>query len=83
MTQAARSPPVEPMWRAISAETMNMPEPIIDPTTIIVESNRPSPRTNPDDSVPGAFSVTARDLNSDIGPLLTFAGSTLHSKRSA
>ena len=30
----------------MSAETMKMPEPIIDPTTTIVESNRPRPRWN-------------------------------------
>jgi hypothetical protein len=31
----------------MSAATMNMPEPIIDPTTIIVPSNSPMARTNP------------------------------------
>jgi hypothetical protein len=30
----------------MSAETMKMPEPIIDPTTTMVESNSPSPRLN-------------------------------------
>src|SRR5271156_3931418 len=33
---------------AISAETMKIPEPIIEPQTIIVESKRPSPLTNSD-----------------------------------
>src|SRR5580658_11009975 len=33
---------------AISAETMNIPEPIIEPQTIIVESKRPSPLTSSD-----------------------------------
>ncbi len=32
--------------REISAETMKMPEPIIDPITIAVELNKPSPRTS-------------------------------------
>ena len=32
--------------REISAETIKMPEPIIDPITIAVELNKPSPRTN-------------------------------------
>ena len=36
-----------------------MPEPIIDPTTIIVESNRPSPRTKPADSTVGSASRLA------------------------
>src|SRR5271156_6643630 len=30
----------------MSAETINIPEPIIDPQTIIVESNRPRPLTS-------------------------------------
>jgi hypothetical protein len=30
----------------MSAETMKMPDPIIEPTTTIVESNRPRPRLN-------------------------------------
>ena len=42
-----RSQPDDPTWRAMSAGTMKMPEPIIDPATIIVESSRPSSRTNP------------------------------------
>jgi hypothetical protein len=29
------------------AETMKMPDPIMDPATIIVESSRPRPRMNP------------------------------------
>src|SRR5712671_6645868 len=71
MTQAASSPPVDPVWRAISAETMKIPEPIIDPTTIMVESNKPRPRTNPDDSVSVTIgSITSVDIGSDIAPLL-------------
>jgi len=30
----------------MSADTMKMPEPIIEPTTTIVASNRPRPRVN-------------------------------------
>ena len=45
-TQASSSQPVDPTCRAMSAETMNTPEPIIDPATIIVESTKPKPRTN-------------------------------------
>src|SRR6185503_7248085 len=44
---ATNNQPGEPTCRDISAETMKMPEPIIDPATIVVESRRPSPRTNP------------------------------------
>jgi hypothetical protein len=31
----------------MSVETRKMPEPIMEPATIIVESNNPSPRMNP------------------------------------
>jgi hypothetical protein len=44
--QAPSSQPGLPMFRAMSAETMKMPDPIIDPTTTIVESYSPSPRWN-------------------------------------
>ena len=37
-SQATSSQPALPTLRAMSAETMKMPEPIIDPTTTIVES---------------------------------------------
>src|SRR5262245_29014951 len=41
------SPAGEPVWRLISAATMKMPEPIIEPTTIMVPSKRPMARTKP------------------------------------
>src|SRR5206468_11464074 len=44
--QATSSQPGLPMSRAICADTMKMPEPIIEPTTTMVESYRPSPRLN-------------------------------------
>src|SRR5882724_1467119 len=43
--QTIRSQKGEPTCRAISAETMKMPEPIIDPATIMVASNRDRSRT--------------------------------------
>src|SRR5271157_1955706 len=43
-----------PMRRDMSADTMKMPDPTITPMTIMVESNRPRPRTNPRSSFPGA-----------------------------
>jgi len=49
MTQVRMRPPADPTWRAMSAETMKMPDPIIDPATIIVESTRPSSLRNPVD----------------------------------
>src|SRR5437867_2907738 len=49
MTQVRMRPPAEPTCRAMSAETMKMPDPIIDPATIIVESSSPSSRRNPVD----------------------------------
>src|SRR5687768_13079858 len=44
--QATINQPGEPTCRADSAEVMKMPEPIIDPTTIMVASSRPNPRTS-------------------------------------
>src|SRR5258706_2690755 len=71
MNRAAGSRPVDAVWRAISAETMKIPEPIIAPTKIMVESNKPRPRTNPDDSVSVTIgSITSVDVGSDIAPLL-------------
>src|ERR1051325_10948326 len=43
---AASSHPGEPTSRDDSAETINIPDPIIDPTTIMVASSRLSPRTS-------------------------------------
>ena len=37
-THATSSQPGLPSWRAMSADTMKMPEPIIDPTTTMVAS---------------------------------------------
>src|SRR6266481_4590548 len=45
--QVSSSPPAEPVCRDISAATMKMPDPIIEPTTIIVPSNNPIARTKP------------------------------------
>ncbi len=42
MIQTAISHPAEPTFLVISALTIKIPEPIIDPATIIVESNRPN-----------------------------------------
>ena len=44
--QAARSQPGEPTSRADSAEVMKIPEPIIEPMTIIEASTGPSARTS-------------------------------------
>jgi hypothetical protein len=44
ITQARSSQPELPTSRAISAATIKMPEPIIEPATIMVESKRPRPR---------------------------------------
>src|SRR5450631_466575 len=54
--QAAMSKAGELTSRAISAETMKMPEPIIEPVTSMVELVRPRPLTN---SRSGELSVLA------------------------
>src|SRR5215831_16930247 len=41
--------PGPPTCLEISAETRKIPEPIIDPATIIVESSKPSARKRPED----------------------------------
>jgi hypothetical protein len=45
-THATSSQPGLPSVLAISAETMKMPDPIIEPMTTAVASNRPRPRVN-------------------------------------
>src|ERR1700682_5054778 len=44
--QASSNQPGAPIRRADSAEVMKMPEPIIEPTTIMVASSGPRARTN-------------------------------------
>ena len=46
-THTATSPPGEPMLRPMSAETMKMPEPIMDPATSITASSSDSPCLSP------------------------------------
>src|SRR5580658_4809844 len=43
---ATSSHPALPISRAISADTMKIPEPIMTPTTTMTESKRPRPRAN-------------------------------------
>jgi len=64
--QATSSQPALPTCRAMSAETMKIPDPIIDPTTTIVESNRPRPRLN-SRSVTGWTAGCAFLVGSSIG----------------
>src|SRR5271156_855191 len=47
ITQESSSHPELPSCRDMSAETIKMAEPIMDPATIIVLSNSPSPRLKP------------------------------------
>jgi hypothetical protein len=44
---ASSSQPGAPINRADSAEVMKMPDPIIEPITIMVASSGPSARTSP------------------------------------
>src|SRR3984893_12849169 len=52
---------------------MKMPDPIIDPTTIIVESKRPRPRMNPDSLGTGGADVA--DVAVEIFTLLSIFSS--------
>ena len=47
--QTSKRSPAEPTERAISELTIKIPEPIIEPITIIVESNNPSSCLKEDD----------------------------------
>ena len=46
--QASNNQPGAPINRADSADVMKMPDPIIEPITIIVASTGPRARTSPD-----------------------------------
>ena len=52
----------EPVSRAMSADTMKMPEPIIEPTTIAVALKRPRPCTS------GGFRASCGDASLCSGP---------------
>src|SRR5262245_31031388 len=56
IAQAARSHPGEPVTRPLSAETMKMPDPIMEPTTRVVASRRPIPCSSWDCGFNLAFS---------------------------
>src|ERR1039457_2185539 len=45
-SHATNSQPADRTWRLMSADTMKMPEPIIDPATSMVESSKPRLCTN-------------------------------------
>src|SRR6185312_10053689 len=65
-TQAIINSPGELTSRAISAETMKMPDPIMDPITRVVALVRPKPLTNsPTPAAPGcaAFERTSADVD--------------------
>src|ERR1700719_3526984 len=74
MIQANSNPPGDPVCREISAATIKIPDPIIDPTTIIVPSNNPMARTNPPslraalDDVAGLISALSIILHRDSQP---------------
>src|SRR5215472_16298579 len=62
--QTTSNHPGEPTWRPMIDETMKIPEPIIDPATSMVESNKPSPLTS-FSSATGA-SVTAVGISNPL-----------------
>jgi hypothetical protein len=66
--QATSSQPGAPTNRADSAEVIKIPEPIIDPTTIIAASTVPSSRTN--DPLAGLVSLVSVFVGSDMNPHL-------------
>src|SRR6266536_1217408 len=56
--QASSSQPGAPLNRDVSTEVIKIPDPIIEPTTIMVASLGPSARTRPDDGRVAALSLT-------------------------
>src|SRR6185436_5533382 len=46
-TQVTMSRPGDCVWRAMSAETIKIPDPIMEPMTSVVASSRPRPLTRP------------------------------------
>ena len=61
-THKSSSQPDEPTSRAMSAETMKMPEPTIEPTTSMVASRSPRTRNRGLDSEAGALSEPGSGL---------------------
>src|SRR6266849_1228902 len=59
---AISNQPGEATSRADSAEVMKIPEPIIDPTTIMLASSRPRPRTSLGVELSGSVIVSERDI---------------------
>src|SRR5213076_1818081 len=56
--------PGAPLNRDDSADVIKMPEPIIDPMTIIIASIGPSPRTRPDCGRLSIFAFTSASIDS-------------------
>ncbi len=63
MSHAVSSQPALPTCLAMSADTMKMPDPIIEPTTTIVASYRPSPRVNSVSRAVGDAVARVSDMN--------------------
>src|SRR5437763_7394100 len=71
-SQTTSNQPGAPTCLAMIEETMKMPEPIIEPATSIVESSKPSPRTNLFSSVAGGCDMELWSLAVRIsGELIT------------
>src|SRR5438094_4434347 len=72
MAQAANSQPGDPTIVIDFADTMKMPDPIIDPITIMVASSKLSPRTNCKLS-PDTLSFDWAGVMAAMGILLTLS----------
>lgn len=70
MIQTTNNHPDEPTCREISAETIKMPDPIIEPATSIVESSKPSPLTNLSSAVGGGIMKARQFEYSDFAELI-------------
>src|ERR1044072_5247924 len=68
IVQASSNHPGAPLNRADSAEVMKIPDPIIEPTTIMVASNKPRPRLSFRLSFanPAGFDITVQRARAQI-----------------
>src|SRR5688572_3330745 len=82
--QATNNQPGAPINRDDSAEVMKIPEPIIEPITIIVPSSRPSPRTSLFDSVffsaiiAGYYPNQSSEVNGNLSNCAGLFASRIH-----
>src|SRR5215831_17535979 len=75
--QTTSNHPGDPTCFEMPPETIKMPDPIMDPATIIVESSKPSPRMNPVlfvCAIAAASAIRSSSFYADLRNTLSFLG---------